>query len=1035
MGPKRDNKDFNPFPGLRPFAPEESDLFFGREAESEEILGKIVKNRYVTVIGAPGSGKSSLINCGVLPKIRNFKIGESSEWKIIPFSSGNDPFGNLATALSKEILDSEQKYIERNIILSELLDNPDGFSSVIRKYLIKSENNVLLVIDQFEEIFRYAPFVKEEAFHAPVAKFVDFLVNTVNQSSVNIFIIVTMRSDYIGECSHYKGLTKLVNDSNWLVPDMGKENYRKAIEGPINYCGAKIDPELVDILLNEVVDRTDLLPVLQHVMMRTWTQWRQLDEPDKPISITDYDYAGTMSNAISIHADKVYKELNQRGKEICEIMFKTITRKSRDNKSLRHPSDIETIKSVAGCTSEELIDVVEKFRSPSVSFITPRQNIPLSEDSVIDLSHEVLIRFWDRLRDWVDNEASSMQMYLRLSEASALYQQGKTSLWRPTDLNSAITWRDQLKPTLAWAVQYNPAFERAMVFLRTSEKVYLEEEGNKIRQQKGKMKKTRLLVIILGLTAVMAMGFMLFAFIQKKSAEKQTMLVEKQRIHAEKEKAMADSSTFIALKQRTIADSAAALAIHKAAEANQQRIVAEMQKSFAERIAAEAQRQKKVAVEQSDSVKGASIRSDQNTKVAIEQRNSAQRLRMLSIGKSMSLKSLQLLGQKDLQSLLAYQAYLFNKKNNGPDNDADIYAGLYNVALQYGNINCRSFKGHNGEIKSIAFVPGKNEFFTSGNDGQVLKWSLDSKDQTLQVIYSGSDIIEVLAVSPDASWLACGSANASIRMIPLKGTNVGYEMTGHKGGIKSLIFSYDGKYLYSAALDGKVLKWDIAARTSTNVTTGSMEITSIDISSNGNYLAGISTDGNVVVWNPEHNPDNFRIETAGKNIKVIKFNPENNLLAIGDANGVVELWDINLRKKISGVKAHDAQVNDIQFNTTLKQMATAGNDKKLKIFDIKDPADLTEPPVTLDDNEGFVLVMQFSPDGQMIVSGESGGSKNLVSRPSHVDYLVRNICNIISRNMTQEEWNNYVAKDIPLEKTCQDKSLNIKIDQIKSASK
>jgi WD40 repeat protein len=116
-------------------------------------------------------------------------------------------------------------------------------------------------------------------------------------------------------------------------------------------------------------------------------------------------------------------------------------------------------------------------------------------------------------------------------------------------------------------------------------------------------------------------------------------------------------------------------------------------------------------------------------------------------------------------------------------------------------------------------------------------------------------------------------------------------------------------------------------------------------------------------------------------------------------------------------------------------MATAGNDKKLKIFNIKDPAELTEPPVTLDNNEGFVLVMQFSPDGQMIVSGESGGSKNLISRPSHVDYLVRNICNIISRNMTQEEWNNYVAKDIPLEKTCQDKSLNIKIDQIKSDSK
>ena len=463
--------------------------------------------------------------------------------------------------------------------------------------------------------------------------------------------------------------------------------------------------------------------------------------------------------------------------------------------------------------------------------------------------------------------------------------------------------------------------------------------------------------------------------------------------------------------------------------------MADIQKAFAERNAQEALHQKKIAVEKSDSANKAILKADQITKLAIEQKNAALRLRMLSIGKSMSLKSLQLTEQKDLQTLLAYQAYLFNKKNNGLDNDADIYAGLYNVALKYGNINYKSFKGHNGDIKSLAFVPGKHEFITSGNDGKVLKWSLNRNDQTFQVIYSGSDIIDVLAVSPDASWLACGGSNAAIKMIPLKGNNIGYEMKGHRGGIKSLIFSYDGKYLYSAALDGKVLKWDINTRTSTNVTTGSMEITSIDLSSNGNHLAGISTDGNVVVWNPETKSDNFRIETTGKNIKVIKFNPENNLLALGDINGNVELWDINLRKKISEVKAHSEQINEIRFNPALKQMATAGNDKKLKIFNIKDPADLTELPVTLNDNEGFILVMQFSPDGRIIISGESGGSNKLVSRPSHVDYLVGYICSQVSRNMTQEEWNNYVGNDIPLEKTCQDKRFNIKVEQILSLNK
>ncbi|MGD0754291.1 MAG: WD40 repeat domain-containing protein [Bacteroidales bacterium] len=1009
-----DRKNVNPYPGLRPFTPEESNLFFGRETECDEVISKLLKNRYITVIGASGTGKSSLIYGGVLPKLMNSKIGESSTWRIVSFRPGNDAFGNLAGALSNVTADAGQKRIEREIIFSQLLENPGSFSDVIKEYLVKKDDNVILLIDQFEEIFRYFSPRKSETSQSAAIKFIDFLVNSVANPEMNIFIIVTMCSEYIGECSHYKGLTRLVNNSNYLVPEMGTENLREVIERPVNYAGAKIDPALVETLLNDIKNRSDQLPVLQHTMMRIWARWQELDEPDRPLNKADYDSIGTISDAVSQHADEVYDELNQHEKEICEILFKTITRKGSDNKGIRHPSDIITIRSVAECSEKELFDVIEKFRSSSRSFITPQKDVILNDSSVIDLQNNCIIRLWDRLKDWIDNEDSSMKMYLQISEASALYQQGKAGLYRPPDLLLAINWRDQFNPTLSWAVQYNPAFERAMVYLRTSEKAYLEEEQNRIRQQKRKMKRTRFITRILGTAVLVAVGFILFENVQKLTAERQSVLAEKQRMDAVKEKAIADSFAVIVLKRKIISDSTAAASIQDAEEARKLKIVADVQKSLAEKKTEKALHLKNIAE---------------------EQRDGTQRQRMISIGKAMSLKSLQMTGQKDLQTLLAYQAYLFNKRNNGPENDADIYAGLYNVALQYGNINFKSFKGHTGEIKSIAFVPGKNEFYTSGNDGKVLKWSLEKKDQTLQVIYSGSDIIEVLAVSPDASWLACGSSNSAIRMIPLKGNDIGYEMNGHKGGIKSLIFSYDGKYLYSAALDGKVLKWDIAARTSVNVSTGLMEITSIDISTKGNYLAGISADGNVIVWNPEKTPDNFRIETAGKNIKVVKFNPENNLLAIGDAEGTVQLWDINLHKKISEVKAHDGQINDIQFNTTLKQMATAGNDKKLKIFNIKDPADLTEPPVTLTDNEGFVLVMQFSPDGQIIVSGESEGSDNLISRPSHADYLVHDICNMISRNMTQEEWNVYVGKDIPLEKTCPNRSYNIKVEPITSLRK
>jgi WD40 repeat protein len=1021
MGPMKDIKDFNPFPGLRPFTPEDRAMFFGRETESDEVISKLLKNRYISVIGAAGCGKSSLINSGIVPKINDMKVMESSVWRILTFSPGNDPLGNLARIFSKGIAASGNEPVDKEIILTDLTNGSDSFSELVRKYFKQHDGNVLLIIDQFEELFRYNTHSKSDSPQSTANKFVDFLLRSLNSLEANIFIIVSMRSEYIGDCSHYKGLTMLINNSNYLVPEMEVDTLRDVITSPVKLAGAKIDAELVETLLSCMREQHSQLLVLQHALMRTWLYWSEHNDMDKQISKSDYESTGSLGKAINQHAEKLYEELSQRGKEICSILFKTITRKSSENKGLRHPADASVITTIAACSTEELNEVVGKFSSLSFPVITTGDDLMLKETTLIDLRNENLITLWNRLKEWVDNEAFATEMYLRLSDASALYQQGKTGLFRPPDLQIAIKWRDEYKPTLTWAVQYNPAFERAMVFLRTSEKAFLDEEQTKLGKQKKNIKRNRQITRILGLAVFIALGLILVTSLQKSAAEKKIVLSENKRIRL--------------LQGIAVADSFAIVAAQEAEAAKEQKIAADIQKSLAEKTAEEALRQRNSAYRHSDSVKRANLKADQNTRIAIEQRNAAQQQRMISLGKSMSLKSLQINGQKDLQTLVAYQAYLFNKRNNGPDNEADIYAGLYNVAMQYGSINVKSYKGQESEIKSIAFLPGKKEFFTSGNDGRVLKWSMDKKDQTLQVIYSGSDIIEVLAVSPDASWLACGSSNSSIRMIPLKGNNIAYDMQGHKGGIKSLIFSYDGKYLYSAALDGKVLKWDIAARTSINVSNGSMEITSIDVSSRGNYLAGISTDGNVVVWNPEQNSDNFRIETTGKNIKVVRFNPQNNLLALGDIDGNVELWDISLRKKLSEVKAHNGQISDIQFNTTLNQMATSGNDRKLKLFNIKNPTDLTEPPVTLADNDGLVLVMQFSPDGQMIISGESGGGMSLKGRPSHVDYLVSDICNLISRNMTQEEWNVYVAKDLPLEKTCLAGNYNIKVEPIKAANK
>jgi len=473
MGLKKDIKDFNPFPGLRPFAPQDCELFFGRETETDEVILKLLNNRFATVIGTSGNGKSSLIFSGILPKILQTKINQSAQWKMISFRPGNDPFGNIASAISAEITDTDQRNINRDEILSELLTESVSFSDVVRKHMIKNDENILLIIDQFDDLFRYIKPGKSESANGDAKKFVDFILNSVGKSDKNLFIIIGMRSEYLGACSNFKGLTMLVNSSNYLIPDMGIENYRDVIQRSVNSTGAKIEPQLVDNLLADIKGTIQPLSVLQHALMRTWAHWHGMDQPDRPISREDYSLIGTMSNAIALHAEETYEELNQRGKDICAAMFKVLTRRDLDNKCLSHPSDIETIKSIAECSNDEIFLVADKFRGTTRSFIIPSADFTLNEKSVIDLQNDCLLRYWKRLKEWVDNEIASRETYLRLSEASALYQQGKAGLLRSPDLEPVIQWRNQNKPTLGWAVQYNPAFERAMVYLRTREKSFL----------------------------------------------------------------------------------------------------------------------------------------------------------------------------------------------------------------------------------------------------------------------------------------------------------------------------------------------------------------------------------------------------------------------------------------------------------------------------------------------------------------------------------------------------------------------------------
>jgi len=1016
----------NPFPGLRPFGIEESHLFFGREGQSEEVLQHLADNRFVAVIGASGSGKSSLMYCGLVPILHGGFIAEAgSDWKIITTRPGNQPVDNLAISLTDAFISGEGMIYEKNrsVIQAILRRSSLGLADAIAQLEKDQQSNILLMVDQFEELFRFKKSRRDEIGFNESEAYVKLLVSAVRQKDIPIYVILTMRSDFIGECSQFQELTRLINESNYLIPQMTRDDFRSAITGPVAVGGAQIDPNLVQQLLNDVGDNPDQLPILQHALMRTWDYWLEQGDISRSISISDYDAVGRMEKALSEHANEAFEELTPHEKQVCEIMFKTLTEKGGDIVGIRQPTRLKIIAEIVRANTDELTRVINVFRAPGRSFLTPPHHVQLTDDTVIDISHESLMRIWDRLKVWVDEEAQAVEMYNRLAEASGLFQAGKTGLWRPPDLTLALNWQKKQQPTLTWAARYNPAFERALVFLETSEKEFIAEEENKIRLQKRQLQRTRIFAMVLGTAAIISIGLMLYSFVLREQAVKAQNEAERQRIKADSSATIAEIERQRALdalseaeRQRILADSNATLAIYRQMQADSSALIANQQRRIA-------LRNEGLANAQADTAEQRRIEADTQRKLAENASDEAYRRRLLSIAQSMAVKSLQVDNDTNLKALLSYQAYLFNGDYGGREHHADIYSGLYDaVSFQkgpYWNV----FQGHDDAVRSIAFIPGTNTFFTTGSDGKILKWQLNHKQPG--VVIENDMVNRIIDITNDGKWLACGTDGRGIQIFNINtSTSEPRLLNSSDNRIRALDFLPDNNRMVSAGIGNEILIWNLSNGNNQQFATVNSPIQILTVSVDGNWLAGGTRDGQIIIWKMDNPSEQYILfEEKGNQVLALSYSPDGKWLASGDLRGNVKIWDTQKRNLIDNLRGHRARITELKFSPEGDILASASNDGSVRLWET---ADLNNQPIVLTGNSGFVFSLAFSPDGSYILTGSTEANR-LVASPTKTKYLAEEICLRIERNMTNEEWSTYVGADIPYEQTCGPKiSIGIK---------
>ena len=522
----------NPFPGLRPFHEDEQHLFFGRESQIDTMIDELSATRFLAVVGGSGSGKSSLVNCGLKPALRRGMMSSAgTSWRMAQFRPGSDPIKVLAKALVQvdglfRMQDIEgvsvEEIVEANLRMSKL-----GLVDAYEQAMLPPSTNLLVVVDQFEELFRYRNLQPSsggvEGTDDKAVAFVNLLLEAVS-STHSIYVVITMRSDFLGDCAQFFGLPEAINQGQYLVPRMTRDERRAAIAGPVAVADGEISPILLTRLVNDVGDNPDQLSILQHALNRTWAEWQRAGTIGA-MDLKHYEAIGTMTHALDYHAERAYGELrDDRQRTVCEKVFQAITDKGTDARGIRRPTSVATLCALTGATTEELTSVLAAFRKPSRSFVMPPTQEAIAPDTVIDISHESLMRVWNRLKAWVDEEARSASQYRRLAENAERHAASEAGLMTDPELSLMLDWLQKRQPNAAWGDRYRPGFAKAIEFLEESRQKRDEALAAEKERQRRELRRTRLVAAVLGSAFLFTLVVGLYARHQKLAA-----LAEEQR--------------------------------------------------------------------------------------------------------------------------------------------------------------------------------------------------------------------------------------------------------------------------------------------------------------------------------------------------------------------------------------------------------------------------------------------------------------------------------------------------------------------------
>jgi WD40 repeat protein len=982
-----------PYLGLKTFQPEDASLFFGRYAKTQELLYRLAngfgtpkEERFLALIGASGSGKSSLALAGLIPALRRGELPESAHWLLVRCRPGARPWESLQIALAHDpqvaahsaalpaLIACEEDEQRRLHLIAQLVlhERPES-------------HRLFVLIDQFEEVFTLCNDESERRL------LIDNALYATSVAGGRTIVVLTMRADFYGQCASYPGLRAAFSDHQSLIGPLSEEELRDAIEAPARLAGEELEPGLLELLLADMKGQAGALPFLEHALLKLWER-----REGRRLTAKAYTDLGRLGGALDAHAEEFFT-LALRADEqalCCQILIELV-----------HPGEgaADTKRRVAledVAPTARARDVLQKLVGARL-VTTDRDERP--EAAQAELAHEALISGWRRLGVWVNEHREKTRLKERLLDDAGEWQRNarrEDFLYRGAQLALA-------EERFASEGEFLPKLGREFLEASVADRRREQEE-----RQRQVQRRQRILVATLAAFALLAAGASaaaLFGLWQKDEAERQRAAAEKEARLAFEAERSANEQAAVARKAENFAQEAQKRTSEVASQANvslardsleagrdadalahlaqalrlNQRnyeaaaltgamltqnswpipVASAMRHEDSVFLSPDGQRVLSTSgmIEASEIYETSSFGGDfGEPQFALGSTISVP----LSIGKNMQLRDAA--SGKPIGEPMQHEGSVLFAQFSA-DGQRLVTASDNNATYLWDAITGKRLgepMKHGDRITSAQFSPDGQRVVTTSNDRTARLWNaLTGKPIGEPMLHEGA--VSSAQFSPDGQRVVTASHDRTARLWDaLSGKAIGEPMQ-HEEAVNSAQFSPDSQRLVTVSNDKKARLWDALTGKQLGEPMQHKEaVNSVQFSPDGQRVVTASNDRTARLWDAVTGKRLGEPMKHEKAVNSARFTPDGRRVETTCSDGTAWLWDALLGNQIGEPMRHREAVNSARFSPDGRRVVTTCSDHTVWLWDALTSKAIGEPM----QHKEAVSSAQFSPDGRRLVT-------------------------------------------------------------------